>query len=58
MEFAASLGSHPAGIPFGKLTRVYYRVRYGGNQDASSGAEAGALIKELRSSLRKRKVKS
>jgi hypothetical protein len=51
LEFAHSLGSHPAAIPFETLTRLYNRVRFGSVKSDAEIPEAEALLKSLRSTL-------
>jgi hypothetical protein len=51
MEFAHSLGSHPAGLPFLALTRMYNAVRFGPPEGDFSRSEADNLLRSLRQSL-------
>jgi len=58
MEFAESLGEHPAAAPFMSLTRLYNAVRFGPPGDPFRLSEAEALLKALRSSLKNKKTSS
>jgi transglutaminase-like putative cysteine protease len=51
MEFAQSIGSHPAGKPFLSLTRIYYAVRFGPPGVPFQRSEAYALLRSLRAVL-------
>jgi protein-glutamine gamma-glutamyltransferase len=50
-EFAQSLGSHPAGIPFLALTQMYNAVRFGPPEAQFPCSEAQSLLRSLRASL-------
>jgi transglutaminase-like putative cysteine protease len=52
MEFARSLGSHPAGASVLALTRMYNAVRFGPPELHLSNWEAEAHLRSLRDSLR------
>jgi protein-glutamine gamma-glutamyltransferase len=52
MEFAWSLGNHPAGMPFLSLTGIYNAVRFGPPDAPFDHAEAEALLRELRGALK------
>jgi hypothetical protein len=51
MEFAQSLESHPAGIPFLSLTLIYNAVRFGPPEGDFSHTQAETLLHSLRRSL-------
>ncbi len=53
MEFALSLGRHPAAVSFLELTRLYYAARYGPVDASPSPSSAEALLRLLRESLRR-----
>jgi hypothetical protein len=53
IEFAQSLGDHPASTPFGALTRMYNKIRFGPPGLAFDHGEAQAQLRLLRNSLRK-----
>ncbi len=52
LEFAQSIGDQPAAEPFKALTRLYNKIRFGPGRVGGHAAEAEALIRSLRSSLR------
>ena len=52
MEFAQSIGNHPAGEPFLSLTRIYNAARYGPPGIPFQRLEAEAFIRALRKALR------
>jgi protein-glutamine gamma-glutamyltransferase len=52
LEFALSLGSHPAGIPFLSLTCMYYAARFGPLEARFDYSEAAAFLCLLREALR------
>ena len=51
MEFAQSLGLHPAATPFLDLTRIYNAVRFGPPGIPFRNSEAEGLLRSLRRSL-------
>jgi protein-glutamine gamma-glutamyltransferase len=51
MEFALTLGNHPAGIPFLTLTQMYNEARFGHPETCPLPAEAESLLRALRSSF-------
>jgi protein-glutamine gamma-glutamyltransferase len=51
MEFARSLGDHPAGAPFLSLTQMYNEIRFGPLRDFPSQTEAKALLHSLQAAL-------
>ncbi len=51
LEFAQSLGEHPAKAPFEALTRIYNRIRFGHSLEAEDSLEAADLMKSLRRQL-------
>jgi transglutaminase-like putative cysteine protease len=53
MEFAQSLGQHPAAAPFLDLTRIYNAVRFGPPGVPFRNSEAESLLRFLRKSLRR-----
>lgn len=55
MEFAQSIGAHPAGEPFLSLTRVYNAVRFGPPGIQFQRSEAEALLRALRAALRNKR---
>ena len=57
MEFARSLGSHPAGTSFLALTRIYNAVRFGPPDTRFPHKEAQAMLHLLRQSLHRNKSK-
>jgi transglutaminase-like putative cysteine protease len=52
MEFAQSLGHHPAAVPFQALTGIYNAVRFGPPGIPFRSSEAESLLRSLRGSLR------
>ena len=52
MEFALSLGSHPAGMPFLALTRLYNEVRFGPPEVCRVPSEAASFLRLMRDALR------
>jgi hypothetical protein len=52
LEFARSLGNHPAAVPFEALTCLYNQVRFGSAKSDTETPEAEALLRSLRSALR------
>jgi hypothetical protein len=52
MEFAQSIGTHPAGEPFISLTRMYNAARYGPPGTPFQRLEAQAFLRALRMALR------
>ncbi len=52
MEFARSLGDHPATLPFLALTCIYNEARFGYSNAILFPAEAESLLHSLRASLR------
>jgi protein-glutamine gamma-glutamyltransferase len=52
MEFAQSLGRHPAGKPFLSLTQIYNAARFGPPDIPFQRSEAEALLRLLRSALK------
>jgi protein-glutamine gamma-glutamyltransferase len=52
LEFAMSLDSYPAGIPFLALTRMYYAARFGLPEARFAYSEAESLLRLLREVLR------
>lgn len=56
LEFAVSLGAHPAAVPFTELTRLYYRVRFGPRQVAADTGQARALLNMLKLNLKQRRA--
>jgi hypothetical protein len=54
MEFAQSLGQHPASDPFLALTRIYNAVRFGPPGVPFRNSEAESLLRSLRRSLHQR----
>jgi hypothetical protein len=54
MEFALSIGKHPAGKPFLCLTRIYNAVRFGPPNSPFHRPDAEALLRELRIALKRK----
>ncbi len=54
LEFAASLRDHPAGTPFGALTHLYYRLRFGTPDTEIPLAQVEGFLRSLRYALRPR----
>jgi protein-glutamine gamma-glutamyltransferase len=54
MEFAHSIGNHPAGEPFLSLTRIYNAVRYGPPGIPFQRSTAETLLRALRTALKKK----
>jgi transglutaminase-like putative cysteine protease len=52
LEFSLGLQQHPSGGPFGELTGLYNRVRFGSAGTDRDLIEAEGLLKKLRSILR------
>lgn len=52
LEFAQSLGTHPAARPFETLTHLYNRARFSAAGTGAESATAESLLKSLRSTLR------
>jgi protein-glutamine gamma-glutamyltransferase len=52
MEFALSIGNHPAGEPFLSLTRIYNAARYGPPSIPFQRLDAEAFLGALRKALR------
>jgi len=53
LEFALSLGPHPARIPFLTLTKMYNSIRFGSPDQQLDHEAAQAQLRSLRNSLRK-----
>jgi hypothetical protein len=51
LEFAESLGNHPAAVHFYNLTRIYNAVRFGPPEVSFHRSEAESLLRLLRESL-------
>ncbi len=56
LEFAQSLGDHPAAAPFLSLTHIYYAARFGANDAACAPSEAQTVLSALRKALRSQKA--
>jgi hypothetical protein len=56
MEFALSLGEHPAASVLSDLTRLYNEVRFGHPDAPFPRAEAQRLLRSLRDALRNRAI--
>jgi transglutaminase-like putative cysteine protease len=52
MEFAQSIGRHPAGKPFQSLTRMYNAARFGPPDTPFQRSDAEALLHALRDALK------
>ncbi len=52
LEFAASLGDHPAAMPFTDLTHLYNRIRFGSSKDPLHTSQAEAFLHSMREALR------
>jgi hypothetical protein len=55
MEFAQSIGTHPAGRPFLLLTRIYNVARFGSPDIPFQRSESETLLHELRTALKCKK---
>ena len=53
VEFARSLGNHPAGESLLSLTRMYNAIRFGAAGAQFNRAEGQALLRALRAALKK-----
>lgn len=54
LEFAQSLGDHPAAVPFLDLTRMYNEIRFGPLSVSPRASKAGALLHSLRAAIKAR----
>jgi hypothetical protein len=55
LEFAQSLGDHPAAACFLSLTHIYYAARFGANDAGCALSEARTVLSALRKALRSTK---
>ncbi|MBN2338542.1 MAG: DUF3488 domain-containing protein [Acidobacteria bacterium] len=53
MEFARSIGPHPAAAPLVDLTRLYYAARFGNPAPPEPGPDLAPPLRSLRSALKK-----
>ncbi len=54
LEFARSIGQHPAGKPFLDLTKIYNSIRFGPPEAPFHRTDAEILLRELRVALRRK----